>query len=154
MTRDELKAKVGEVVGTSRWFLIDQPRIDAFAEITEDPQFIHIDPERAKAETPFGGTIAHGFLTLSMLSAMTIDAVPLLEGTRMSVNYGCEKVRFLSPVPSGGEIRGVFTLKEFRDEKPGEITTVMAVSVEIKGSDRPALYAEWIGRQYYGEDAA
>src|SRR5580698_2579435 len=105
MRIDEYIARAGGEIGLSRWFTIDQKRIDAFAEITEDRQFIHVDPEAAKA-SPFGETIAHGFLTLSMLSALAMDALPAIEGRAMGVNYGFEKLRFLSPVPVGARIRG------------------------------------------------
>jgi acyl dehydratase len=148
ITLDELKGKVGGELGVSKWFDIDQPRINQFADITEDWQYIHIDAERAK-DTPFGTTIAHGFLTLSMLSAMAIDGVPSIEGSKMAVNYGFEKIRFLSPVPSGARVRGVFKLADLKENKPGEMTLYYDVSVEIEGSDRPALAAVWIGRQYF-----
>ena len=103
---DDWIALAGTETGLSRWFTIDQQRIDAFAEITEDRQFIHIDPEAARA-TPFGGPIAHGFLTLAMFSALAMDALPRLEGLAMGVNYGFDKLRFLSPVPAGARIRAV-----------------------------------------------
>ena len=151
MTLDDFRARVGGEAFTSRWFEIDQKRIDAFAEVTEDWQFIHCDPEAA-ARTPFGGTIAHGFLTLSLLSAMVYDAIPALAGATMGVNYGFDKLRFLSPVKEGARVRGVFRLGDLR-EKPGEVTKYYDVSVEIEGSDRPALAARWIGRTYL-EDAA
>ena len=102
-----LQALIGTEVGVSRWITVDQARIDAFAETTEDRQFIHVDPEAAKA-TPFGGTIAHGFLTLSLASAMSYDAVAPLEGVVMGVNYGFDRLRFLAPVPAGSNIRGRF----------------------------------------------
>jgi acyl dehydratase len=149
ITKDQLLGMVGQEYGLSDWIEISQARIDAFAEITEDHQFIHTDPTRA-AETPFGGTIAHGFLTLSMLSAM-IYQTPDVADTLHGVNYGFDKVRFLSPVPAGARIRGRFTLKDARESRPGEVTTVMSVSIEIEGQDRPALAAEWIGRRYIGE---
>ena len=151
MTLDDFRARVGAEPFTSRWFVIDQKRIDAFADVTEDWQFIHCDPEKA-AETPFGGTIAHGFLTLSMLSAMVYDAIPALSGATMGVNYGFDKLRFLSPVKEGAQVRGVFRLSDLR-EKPGEVTKYYDVSVEIEGSDRPALAARWIGRTYLGGTA-
>ncbi len=149
LTLSELKALVGKPLGTSGWFTIDQKRIDAFADVTEDWQYIHVDPVGA-AETAFGTTIAHGFLTLSMLSAMVYE-MPAIEGLVMGVNYGFNKVRFLSPVPAGARIRAHFTVKSVDDSRPGEITTIMDVSVEIEGQDKPALIAEWIGRRYFGE---
>ena len=118
MTPQELQGLIGQEVGLSRWFELDQGRIDAFARITEDEQYIHVDPERAAA-TPFGGTIAHGFLTLSLLSAMTYDAVPPLEGVLMGVNYGFDKLRFLAPVMSGSRVRGRFKLLSADDKGGG-----------------------------------
>lgn len=144
----DLAAKVGQHVGTSKWFEITQERINAHADTTEDWQFIHIDPDRAARETPFGGSIAHGFLTLSLLSAMGYDALPDIEGAVMGVNYGLNRMRFLSPVPAGARVRGHFALKDIDTSKPGEVTTVWDVSVEIDGQDKPALIAEWIGRRY------
>ncbi len=143
----ELEALLGKEVGVSRWFLIDQERIGLFADVTEDQQFIHIDPERAKA-TPFGGTIAHGFLTLSMLSAMAEDAVPLVEGLIHTVNYGFDRIRFISPVSTGIRIRGRFELIAIK-VGAGEVTQTLKVTVEIEGSDKPALVAEWISRHYF-----
>ena len=110
----ELQSLIGQEVGVSRWFALDQARIDAFAGLTEDEQFIHVDPERAKA-TPFGGTIAHGFLTLSLASAMSYDAVKPLDGVVMGVNYGFERVRFLAPVKSGKRVRGRFGFRRHID---------------------------------------
>ncbi|HYJ84048.1 MAG TPA: MaoC family dehydratase, partial [Allosphingosinicella sp.] len=116
---EDIQSKVGTEVGLSDWILVDQARIDAFADVTEDPQFIHVDPEAA-AKTPFGGTIAHGFLTLSLLSRMAADAMVRLEGVKMAVNYGFERVRFMAPVRSGKRIRGRFTLLRFEEKKPGQ----------------------------------
>ncbi|HYD38296.1 MAG TPA: MaoC family dehydratase [Allosphingosinicella sp.] len=141
---EEIEAKVGSEVGVSDWILIDQARIDAFAAITEDPQFIHIDPEAA-AKTPFGGTVAHGFLTLSLLSRMAADAMPRPEGVKMGVNYGFERVRFMAPVRSGRRVRGRFRLVRFEEKRPGQWQFVHEVTVEIEGEDKPALVAEWIG---------
>ena len=138
----------GQKVGTSRWFEIDQSRIDTFADVTEDHQFIHVD-EKAAEKTPFGTTIAHGFLTLSMLSAMIYDGVPNIEGAAMGVNYGFNKIRFISPVKSGARVRAHFTLNTVRHPKPTEVTNIWGVSIEIEGQERPALIAEWIGRQYF-----
>lgn len=143
----ELEALLGQEVGVSRWFLMDQERIGLFADVTEDQQFIHVDPERAKA-TPFGGTIAHGFLTLSMLSAMAEDAVPLVEGLIHSVNYGFDRIRFISPVSTGKRIRGRFELIAIK-VGTGEITQTLKVTVEIEDSEKPALVAEWVTRHYF-----
>lgn len=141
---EEIQAKVGSEVGVSDWILIDQSRIDTFADVTEDHQFIHIDPEAAAA-TPFGGTIAHGFLTLSLLSRMAADTMLRPDDIKMGVNYGLEKVRFLAPVRSGKRIRGRFRLDRFEEKRPGQWQFVHEVTVEIEGEDKPALIAEWIG---------
>jgi len=144
----EMTALIGQEVGVSDWFTIDQDRITAFAELTEDRQYIHIDPERAAA-TPFGTTIAHGFLTLSMLSAMAQSCLPRLINETMGVNYGFDKVRFLAAVPAGSRIRARFTLLAAGEAKAGEMTMKHKVEVEIEGHDRSALIAEWISRQYF-----
>ena len=148
LSHQAFKASVGQTFAPSRWFLIDQSRIDAFAATTDDHQLIHVDPETA-AQTPFGGTIAHGFLTLSMLSAMYYDAVPTIDGAELGVNYGFNKLRFLSPVKAGASVRGHFTLIALRQMKDDGLTNIWDVSVEIKGQERPALVAEWIGQQYF-----
>lgn len=142
----ELASLIGQEVGVSRWIEIDQARIDAFAKITEDEQFIHVDPEAAKA-TPFGGTIAHGFLTLSLASAMSYDAVKPLEGVVMGVNYGFDKLRFLAPVPAGSKVRGRFKLMSADDKGGGRWLLKHELTVEIEGSEKPALIAEWLGMQ-------
>ena len=141
---EDIQARVGSEVGLSDWILVDQARIDAFAEITEDPQFIHIDPEAA-ARTPFGGTVAHGFLTLSLLSRMAADAMLRPEGVKMGVNYGFERVRFMAPVRSGRRVRGRFVLARFEEKRPGQWQFVHEVTVEIEGEEKPALVADWIG---------
>ena len=146
---EDIQSKVGSEVGVSDWLLVDQSRIDAFADVTEDPQFIHIDPEAA-ARTPFGGTIAHGFLTLSLLSRMAADAMTRLEGVKMAVNYGFERVRFMAPVRSGKRIRGRFVLARFEEKKPGQWQFVHNVTVEIEGEEKPALVADWLTRTVYG----
>lgn len=145
----DLQSLIGTEIGVSRWILVDQARIDAFAEITEDRQFIHIDPVAAK-QTPFGGTIAHGFLTLSLASAMTYDAVPPLEGVVMGVNYGFDKVRFLAPVPAGSNVRGRFRLLSAEDKGGGRWLLKHELTVEIENSEKPALIAEWLGMQMVG----
>ncbi len=141
---DDIKARIGEEIGVTQWIAIDQARIHAFADATDDHQFIHVDPEAA-ARTPFGGTIAHGFLTLSMLSRMSYEIGLVPEGVKMGVNYGFDKVRFLSPVRAGKRIRGRFTLVSFEEKRPGQWQFLNRVSVEIEGEDRPALTADWIG---------
>lgn len=140
---EELAQRVGQEVGVSRWFTIDQKRIDGFADVTEDHQFIHVDPEAA-AKTPFKGTIAHGFLSLSMLSAFAYDALPDIANRAMGVNYGFDKVRFLTPVPSGAKVRGRFTLRECEAKSATDWVTRYAVAVDIEGRTRPALIADWI----------
>ena len=145
----ELHALIGQEVGVSKWIEIDQARINAFADATEDWQFIHIDPEAAK-QTPFGGTIAHGFLTLSLLSAMTYDAVPPLDGVAMGVNYGFDKLRFIAPVPAGSKVRGRFKLLSAEDKGGGRWLIKHEVTVEIEGAEKPALIAEWLGMQVVG----
>jgi acyl dehydratase len=150
MTRpSDLPSLIGTEVGVSDWIRVDQARIDAFAEVTEDRQFIHIDPEAAKA-TPFGGTIAHGFLTLSLASAMSYDAVKPLEGVVMGVNYGFDKLRFLAPVPAGSRVRGRFKLLSAEDKGSGRWLLKHELTVEIEGGDKPALIAEWLGMQVVG----
>jgi acyl dehydratase len=142
----ELQALVGQEVGVSRWFEVSQARIDAFADCTEDRQFIHVDPEATKA-TPFGGTIAHGFLTLSLASAMSYDAVAPLEGLTMGINYGFDKLRFLAPVPAGSRVRGRFRLLSAEDKGDHRWLLKHELTVEIEGADKPALIAEWLGLQ-------
>ncbi|WP_299869982.1 MaoC family dehydratase [uncultured Hoeflea sp.] len=134
---------VGQELGVSQWIDVPQSRIDAFADATDDHQFIHIDPVRA-AETPFGGTIAHGFLSLSLLSAMHAEAVPIMREPNIGINYGFNKLRFMAPVPSGSRVRGRFVLQEARLRAPGIIMTTFNVTVEIDGVKKPALMATWL----------
>ena len=149
VTKEQLSDMVGHKIGVSDWIEISQERINQFADVTEDHQFIHINEQAAKM-TPFGGTIAHGFLTLSMLSKLAEGPTVTLENLKMGVNYGFEKIRFITPVPSGARIRGHFTLKSAEEKKPGQTQIHYDVSVEIegKGEDSPALVAEWITRQF------
>ena len=128
----------------SGWLEIGQARIDEFAEATEDRQFIHVDPKTA-AQTPFGGTIAHGFLSLSMLSRMAVDVMVVPDTIRMAVNYGLDRVRFITPVRSGKRVRGRFVLDSVEEKAPGQILMRHTVTVEIEGEERPALTAEWLG---------
>ena len=141
---DQIRGRVGSEIGVSDWILVDQPAIDAFAEVTQDHQFIHVDPEAA-ARTPFGGTVAHGFLTLSLLSRMAADVMLRPEALKMAVNYGFDKVRFMAPVGSGKRVRGRFRLDRFEEKRPGQWQFVHNVTVEIEGEDKPALIADWIG---------
>jgi acyl dehydratase len=143
------QALVGKEVGVSSWHLIDQPRIDTYADVIEDHQFIHVDPERAKKETAFGTTIAHGFLTMSLMSIMSYEVMPVIAGTTMGVNYGFDKLRFISPVRSGKRIRGRFVLAEAKLRKPTELQSRTNVTVEIEGEDKPALVAQWLGLIYF-----
>ena len=146
---DAYQAMVGKEIGVSSWHLIDQPRIDTYADVIEDRQFIHVDPERAKKETAFGTTIAHGFLTMSLMSIMSYEVMPVIAGTTMGVNYGFDKLRFISPVRSGKRVRGRFVLAEAKLRKPNELQSRTNVTVEIEGEDKPALVAEWLGLIYF-----
>jgi acyl dehydratase len=140
---------VGQEVGVSSWHLVDQNRIDLFADVIEDYQFIHVDPERAKRETSYGTTVAHGFLTMSLMSIMSYEVMPVIEGTTMGVNYGFDKLRFISPVRAGSRVRGRFGLVEARLRKPKELHSRTNVTVEIEGEEKPALVADWIGLIYF-----
>ena len=144
---DQVKDFVGKETGLSDWITIDQDRIDKFADVTEDHQFIHVDPEAAK-QTPFGTTVAHGFLSLSMLSKLAESSVLILDGVKMGVNYGFEKVRFMNPVKSGKRIRGRFTLMSADQKMPGQWSFKYAVKVEIEDEEKPALMAEWLSMQF------
>ncbi|MBV8793998.1 MAG: MaoC family dehydratase [Hyphomicrobiales bacterium] len=144
----ELAAMVGQSF-VSRWITVDQERINAFAKITEDEQFIHVDPERA-AETAFGGAVAHGFLTLSLLSAMAYSALPKIEGAAHGVNYGFDHVRFVRPVPSGSRVRGRFTLRELAPRSADQWRLRYDVNVEIEGREKPVLAATWLTMQVMG----
>jgi acyl dehydratase len=146
VTADELKGLVGQHIGTSDWLTVDQAMIDKFAEATGDHQFIHVDVEKSKL-TPFGGTIAHGFLSLSLMPALTaMTDLPRLDGIKMGVNYGGNKTRFLSPVRSGKRVRGVFKLLEIEEKRPGQWQQTVEYTLEIEGEDKPALIAEWISQ--------
>ena len=146
-TVDEIQSSVGQEIGASSWILVDQARIDRFAEATEDRQFIHVDPDAA-AQTAFGGTIAHGFLSLSLLSRMAAEATLLPEGLKMAVNYGLDRVRFLAPVRSGKRVRGRFVLDSVEEKAPGQWLMRHKVTVEIEGEEKPALTAEWLGLMF------
>ncbi|WP_419814317.1 MaoC family dehydratase [Glacieibacterium sp.] len=144
---DDYRAKIGSEVGVSDWVLVDQARIDAFAEVTGDHQFIHVDPVLA-AQTPFGTTIAHGYLTLSLCSVFGYQAMPSLEGVKMGVNYGLNKVRFMAPVKSGKRVRGRFNLLAVEQRPDKGWQSTVAVVVEIEGETKPALAAEWLTLVY------
>lgn len=141
---DEIREKVGQTVGVSDWIEVGQDRITAFADATEDHQFIHLDPVMA-AQTPFGGTIAHGFLSLSLLSRMAADAMLVPDTAKMAVNYGLDRVRFLAPVKAGKRVRGHFVLDSAEEKAPGQLLLKHTVTVEIDGEERPALTAVWLG---------
>jgi len=145
--QSELSGLIGTVIGKSDWVMIDQDRINVFADVTEDHQFIHVNPEKAKM-TPFGGPIAHGFLTLSLLSRFAETASITVKGAAMGVNYGLESVRFLNPVAVDKKVRGVFVLKDAVEKKPGQILLTYTVSVEIDGVEKPALVADWLAMQF------
>ena len=140
----EMVGLVGTEVGVSDWITVGQTMIDAFADATNDHQFIHVDPARAKAESPFGGTIAHGFLTLSLLSAMNFDCVPKVREQTMGINYGFDRIRFMSPVKSGSRVRGRFTLADARFRGASMLMTSYEISVEIENEKKPALTATWV----------
>ena len=143
----QLEHRVGEEVAVSPWVEISQERIDTFARAIDDPQWIHVDAERAK-RSPFGGTIAHGFLTLSLLSHLSERTFSFAE-RKMGVNYGLNRVRFTAPVPSGSRVRARFTLKSFERLADGGIQVTWNTVIEREGSDKPVLVAEWLGRHYY-----
>tara|TARA_R110002072_G_scaffold269868_2_gene429433 strand:+ start:169767 stop:170234 length:468 start_codon:yes stop_codon:yes gene_type:complete len=137
------KALIGTETGISEWHAVTQQQIQQFADTTGDHQFIHLDAERAARETPFGGTIAHGYLTLSMLSMLGAEAGNVrLEGTRMTINYGLDKVRFLNPVRTGSRIRARFVLLSIEEKNPGQWLLKNQATVEIDGQDKPAMIAE------------
>jgi acyl dehydratase len=142
----DLESRVGQEIAVSPWVAIAQDRIDLFAKATEDFQWIHVDPERAKA-SPFGTTIAHGFLTLSMLPKLTESTFEFSD-RKMGVNYGLNKVRFTAPVPAGAKIRGRFTLAKF-EKLEGGVQTTWSVTVEREGGDKPVMVAETISRHYF-----
>ena len=141
----DLRTRTGEEIGTSEWVVIDQARIDAFADVTDDRQWIHVDTERAN-QAPFGSTIAHGFLTLSLVSSM-LRSVVAISGLQMTINYGLNRVRFVSPVPAGARVRGRVTLQAIDDTTDGGQAT-WQIAVEREGSDKPCLVAEWLVRYY------
>lgn len=144
VSAEELKSYVGKQLGTSEWIVVDQNMINIFADSTGDHQFIHVDEEKAK-ETPFGGTIAHGFLTLSLMPLMMAKAdMPRPKDVKMAVNYGLNKVRFLSPVRSGKKVRGHIKLLDLEEKRPGQWQQTIEISVEIEGEEKPALLAEWV----------
>ena len=149
----QLEAQIGQEVGVSRWITVDQAMIDQFATTTHDTQWIHTNPERAASETPFGGTIAHGFLTLSLASRFAYDCFPMLAGQTMGINYGFNRLRFLSPVRAGSRLRGRFTLSAVRIRTETELLRETKLTIEIEGQDTPALVAEWLGLAVFEPNA-
>ena len=139
------KTLIGTEVGVSNWITVDQDMIDTFAKTTHDEQWIHVDPERAAAETPFGGTIAHGLLTLSLSSRFAYDCFAMMPGQVMGINYGMNKLRFLMPVRAGSKLRGRFTLKDVTARSATDLLRTNTLTIEIDGEDTPALVAEWLG---------
>ena len=145
---EKAKAILNQEVGISEWVTISQGDIDKFAELSFDNQWIHVDAERAKAESPFGSTIAHGFLTLSKLTQLASSATEVTLGAKHLINYGFNKVRFVSPVLSGSRVRGHFKLTAAREIESG-YELIWNVTVEVEGKEKPAVVAEWIGRGYF-----
>ena len=150
LTIEDLQARIGEELGVSGWMEVGQDRINQFAEVTEDRQFIHID-EKAAAMTPFGGTIAHGYLTLSLLPKLMADIEMAPHNTVMAVNYGADKLRFLAPVPSGSRIRARIVLMDIVSKRPGHYLMRGGITVEIEGADKPALSVESLSLFILGE---
>ena len=146
-----LKDQIGKEVGSSKWVTIDQKRINEFATITEDHQFIHIDPERAKQLSPYDKTIAHGFLILSFASKFAIDVLPEASSKAVRINYGFNKVRFLHPVFVGASIRGTFFLNRFEKKEPNSLLQVFELNIEIRDTKKPALVSEWLILTQYNE---
>lgn len=148
--RAAMEAQLGQEVGVSNWILVDQSMIDKFADVTHDNQWIHIDPARASAETPFGGTIAHGFLSLSLASRFAYDCFSMAEGQVMGINYGFNKLRFLNPVKAGVRLRGRFTMKSVTQRNATDLLRETALTIEIEGAETPALVADWLGLAVFG----
>ncbi len=145
-----MDAQIGQEVGVSNWILVDQAMIDDFAKTTHDDQWIHIDPERAAAETPFGGAIAHGFLTLSLGSRFAYDCFSMAEGQVMGINYGFNKLRFLNPVVAGSRLRGRFVMKSATQRNATDLLRETQLTIEIEGQEVPAMVADWLGLAVFG----
>ncbi|WP_193174887.1 MaoC family dehydratase [Oricola nitratireducens] len=144
ITVDDIPAAIGTEIGRSEWRTVTQEMINLFADATDDHQWIHLDQERAAKETPFGTTIAHGFLTLSLLSTLAYEALPALEGATMGINYGFDKIRFMAPVRAGAKVRAVFTLADADIRPSGRVLNTYDVTLEIENSLKPALTATWL----------
>jgi acyl dehydratase len=148
MTLDDLRNNVGKELGVSHWHEVTQSQIDQFADVTGDHQWIHLDQDRARRESPYGTTIAHGFLTVSLMPMLFTEAVETTGDVKLRVNYGFNRLRFTGAVPSGSRIRGRFTLSSIKDVEGG-VEIAWLSTVEVEGRDKPALVAEWLGRTYY-----
>ena len=145
---EELKTLAAQEIAASDWHTVTQEQIDRFAEVTGDHQWIHVDRQRARSESPYGAPIAHGFLTVSLLSKLIQDAVDVRGNYKMRINYGFNRLRFTGAVPAGSRIRGRFTLNSVKDIEGG-VEIAWGVVVEVEGREKPALVAEWLGRTYY-----
>ena len=148
-THETIGSVIGTEVGVSDWVLITQDMVNQFAHLTGDPVRLHTDVELAR-KSPFGGTIAHGLLTLSMIGGFCTAVDVLMDGITMGLNYGFDKVRFITPVKTGSRIRGRFFLRSVEEKSPGRWVTTMDVTIEIEGEAKPALIAEWLGMQITG----
>jgi len=148
MTLEDLRARVGQEIGVSKWRTIEQEQINRFAAVTGDDQWIHIDVERARRESPYEKTIAHGFLTVALISGLAREAVNITSDAKMRINYGFNRLRFPSAVPAGSRVRARFTLNSIKDFDGG-VEIAWGVSVEVEGREKPALVAEWLVRTYY-----
>jgi acyl dehydratase len=148
MEKDALAARAGTEIGVSDWIGVDQATIQAFADLTGDHSFIHVDPQRARA-TPFGTTIAHGFLTLSLLSHMAYQVCPRLAGARYGVNYGCDRLRFISPVRNGARVRARFVLRKLEDQPGNRVQARYDTTIEIEGESKPAMTIEWLTMSFF-----
>lgn len=148
MTIDDLRERVGQEIGCSGWRTITQEQIDRFAEITGDDQWIHIDVDRARRESPYHATIAHGFLTVSLLSGLIKEAMEINGAVKMRINYGFNRLRFTGAVPAGSRVRGRFSLNSLKDIDGG-VEFAWGAVIEVEGREKPALVAEWLGRSYF-----
>jgi acyl dehydratase len=144
ITVDDIPAAIGTEIGRSEWRTVTQEMINLFADATDDHQWIHLDQDRAAKETPFGTTIAHGFLTLSLLSTLAYEALPALEGATMGINYGFDRIRFMAPVRAGAKVRAIFTLADADIRPSGRVLNTYEVTLEIENSLKPALTATWL----------
>lgn len=149
-----MEAQIGQEVGVSNWITVDQAMIDQFADVTHDTQWIHIDPVRAAAETPFGGAIAHGFLSLSLASRFAYDCFSMAPGQVMGINYGFNKLRFLNPVIAGSRLRGRFVMNSVTQRNATDLLRETGLTIEIEGAKTPALVADWLGLAVFGKQYA